>query len=349
MAIMNRKHSQLPHIEALEDRFLPSATTVLPFSNDVGKAFSTETGSPSKDLDQDNKSAGVSVTSPMSHEEQSRVTDAAFDPSRSGLSEMLAYKPMFAVITYQPGTMQYHETIWFTYVSYKPVVNTVKPKALVNNSISPDSDDVASVVRNVASQTVGTSLAATVRPKDAGVAVVAKDLVDVVMSASTRRATETTATVNLPLTNAGIVTGMMVLPNYSSSPMRALEGQGSAQRPDPSTGDNSETLPPEASRGVTAIPGNESLATAGRLMTEKLGLHTDESSLVFNEIEQALQTLVEPFAANLQSYEPSVLWVFLSTWVAAAGITYEYLRRRVLVHQPVLDVVKDWLPQHLES
>jgi hypothetical protein len=350
MVIKNRKQSHLPRLEALEDRFLPSVTSVLPLTNDVGQSCSTVTNAHSNevanDQDRDDKVISTPVTSAVSHAEQGKVADAAF--GTEGLSEMLAYKPMFAVITYQPSTMQYHETIYFTLVPYKPVVSSAKAKAPAANAFSSDADDVSSVVRNVISTNVSNNLPVATRPKATTVDSLAKDLVEVVAPASTNRTTETTATVNLPSTTAAVGSGLIALPTSSSTSVRTLDGQGSAQRLDRPAGDSQETLPPDISRGVVTDAGTGNPTSAESRLTEKLGLHTD---LMLNEIEQALQALVEPFAANLQSLEPSVLWVFLSTWIAAAGITYEYFRRKVQTSQLSTDTWKEWrsLPQQLET
>ncbi|MFT3883704.1 MAG: hypothetical protein QM703_29255 [Gemmatales bacterium] len=353
MAIKIRARSHFPCFEALEDRFLPSATSVLPLSHDAGLASVRVSDSLSnevvKDGDHDDKAISTPATSAGSHIEQGKVTDAVFDSGNAGLSQMLAYKPMFAVITFQPGTMQFHETIYYSFVPYKPVVSNVKAKAPAANAFYADSDDVSSVAKNVVSTSVSSNLPVAVKPKLTTTDTLAKELVDVVVPVSTNRTVEQAAIVNLPLATGSVGSGLITLPTSSSSPVRTQEGQGSAQRFDPPSGESQETLPPNVRRGVVTEAGAGTVTSTESRLTEKLGLHTDESSLILNEIEQALQTLVEPFATNLQSFEPSVLWVFLSTWIAAAGITYEYLRRKVQTNQLSDDTWKEWrsLPQRI--
>ncbi|HQR08481.1 MAG TPA: hypothetical protein PLN21_16780 [Gemmatales bacterium] len=351
MVIKNRKHSHFPCLEALEDRFLPSATSVLPLSNDVGQACVTVTDARSNEdakvLDHDDKVISMPATNAVSHAEQGKVADAAF--GTEGLSQVLAYKPMFAVIIYQPSAMQFHETIYFTLVPYKPAVSSAKAKAA--NMFSPDSDDVSSVVRNVVSTNVGNNLPVAVRPKAANIDSLAKDLVDVVVPASTNRTMEVAPSFNPSLTTPATGSGLIALPTASSTSVKTLEGQGIAQRLDRPSGDSQDALLPGESSGVVTDSSTGTPASAESRLTEKLGLHIDESSLILDEIEQVIQTLVEPFAANLESYEPSVLWVFLSTWVAAAGITYEYLRRKAQANQLNTETWKEWrlLPQQLET
>lgn len=355
MAIKIRARSHFPCFEALEDRFLPSATSVLPLSHDAGlanvRAMDSHSNEVVKDGDYDDKVISTPATSAGSHIEQGKITDAVFDSGNAGLSQMLTYKPMFAVITYQPGTMQFHETIFYAYVPFKPVVSSVKAKAPAANAFNADSDDVNSVAKNVVSNIVSSNLPVAVKPKVTTSDTLAKDLVDVVVPVSTYRTVEQATIVNLPLVTGTVGSGLITLPTSSSAPVRSLDGQGNAQRLDPPSGESQETLPPNISRGVVTETGVSTLTSAESRLTEKLGIHTDESSLILNEIEQALQTLVEPFAANLQSFEPSVLWVFLSTWIAAAGITYEYLRRKVQTSQLSTDTWKEWrsLPQRFKT
>lgn len=356
MILMNRRYSQLPYIETLEDRFLPSATTSLPVVSTVVQSCMTDVESHAADTDKEVKSGTSSalLSNPETSTEQIRIADTVFGSSHADLSQAMVFKPMIALISYQPATVQYHETIFFTYlplVPLKPMANLVKAKGATPGTFSPDVDDVSSVVRNVITQSAGISPA--VRSKVNGVEVPAKDLVETMTPTASNR-TEAASTANVPGASLPFGLASVGLPALSLTQLAKSGEQGTGLRSDTQTNETQESLPdlpPDLLRRVAASPGNDELnAVVGRL-TEKEDLHTDESSLVLKEIEHALQSLVEPFTAGIQSYEPTVLWVFLTTWAAAAGITYEYLRRKVQQSQLSIDTWKEWrsLPQYRNS
>jgi hypothetical protein len=256
---------------------------------------------------------------------------------------MMTYKPIMAVITYDPFSMEFHETIWFTMSTIKSMESMVKPRVASPNSLLPDTDDTGSIVRSAIPQLTG-NVQTFARPKVA-VDDLAKDLVEAAMSASANRMAETPPSVSQPVAALSVTNASLVMPRSSSLLTTQQETPGSGLRSDVQLNEAQPPVPvalPEATRGTEATTSNESTITSGSRLTGNEGLNTDESSLILNEIEQAIQSLVEPFAVSLQSYEPSVLWVFLATWVAAAGISYEYLRRKLQLNQISIDTWKEW-------
>jgi hypothetical protein len=124
-------------------------------------------------------------------------------------------------------------------------------------------------------------------------------------------------------------------------------GQSAGIHTETPGGDAQNAVPVQAGEAINKLDAGhltttDALTALRSRVTENQSLNTDESSLIIGELEQAFQALVEPFAANLQSYEPSVLLVFLSTWIAAAGITYEYLRRKAQLNALNLDTWVEW-------
>ena len=340
MAITNKKPSHLPRLEALEDRFLPSVSSVSPpsFNYHNNQMLGDDLQSRSMEKVSADKSINGVMASSSGLSGQSHLADAAFDSSQGDLTQMMTYRPILAVITYDPFSMQFHETVWFTISPIKTMANMFKPRVA-----APDSDDAGSILRNVIPSLSVNSITLP-RPKST-VDDLARDLVETVTPASTNRMIESAAAANQPVAGLPVNISTIVLPKYSTLLTTPQEGQGSGLRSEAQPNATQDAVPGslrETTRGVVTMPDNESAITAGSRLTEKQGLNTDESSIILNEIEQAIQTLVEPFAVSMQSYEPSVLWVFLATWVAAAGISYEYLRRKLQLNQISIDTWKEW-------
>src|SRR5438445_11314735 len=120
MAITNRKLATLPRLEALEDRFLPSVSSVLPFNhlsqpghNGVVMQDQSIVKNSSDKISSDGFAGSTGQM------DQSHIADSAFDPSHGDLAQTMTYRPIMAVITYDPMSMQFHETIWYVMIPIK--------------------------------------------------------------------------------------------------------------------------------------------------------------------------------------------------------------------------------------
>lgn len=356
MAIKNRKPSHLPRLEALEDRFLPSVSSVLPpgLANHSNQKFGNDLPGRSMEKGKADKISNEAMTVSSDLPGQSHLADVAFDSSQGDLTQMVTYRPILAVITYDPMLMQFQETIWFTITPIKAMAGVVKPKVAGPNSYSPDSENTSSILYNVIPPlSVSVNSITSARPKST-VDDLARELVETVTPASPNRMAETTPTDNQSVAGLAVNNTTVVLPKYSTLVTTPQEGEGRGLRSDTQPNLTQDSVPAplhESTRGVVTTPDNESAITAGSRLTEKEGLNTDDSSLILNELQQVIQTLLQPFAVSLQSYEPSVLWAFLTTWVAAAGISYEYFRRKLQLNQISIDTWKEWrsFPLHHHS
>src|SRR5579871_532047 len=137
MAITNRKPSPLLRLEALEDRFLPSATSILPPSLNYHNNQIVGDDLRDKTFEKSNFNKVGSQAFANSYDLQDRIhlADAAFDSSQADLTQMMTYKPIMAVITYDPLSMEFHETIWFSMAPIKPMDSMIKPKVASPTSL----------------------------------------------------------------------------------------------------------------------------------------------------------------------------------------------------------------------
>lgn len=319
MSRTDRQLSTSPRLEVLEDRFLPSVSSPLGSYDPRDVGAKADWGReieqpPAKAVTQNVALSGMSDLGRVPYDAYAPINLRFAIEEGGHVALIVTMKiPVFYLIS--------------PYASLPSVTAKVQPKAHVMTSIQ-DMDSSDEVFK---ATTANVSTAGALNLVNRAVSA------DWVAGLLTQNGGQPTLA---PVVKPAMVTETV-------APRLIIEGTAILDRaPTPSTPSGLGTIPAEDQPGTPAttvedatLPGvvkttigEETLNVAGK-RTERQGLVTDESSLVFGEIEHVLQSLVEPIQLAVKNSNPTMLWTLLATWCIAAGIAYEYMRRRVGVER----------------